>query len=93
MIAKIVYRISRKRLNRGSRSQVSVKQAVLKKFGKLTGKRLTRFSFEESRWTTVYNFTEKDTAADVLSCEFRKSFQKKFFKEHLLLFTFLRLFH
>ena len=61
----------------------SVKKTVLKDLAKFTGKRVYRSLYFNKVEGGGLQFYQKNTPAQVLSCEFCKIFRNTYFEEHL----------
>ena len=70
--------------NRSNHRRCSVRKGVLRNFTKFTESTCARVSFLINLQAQPCNFIEKETLAQVLSCEFYKSFKNTW--ERLLLF-------
>ena len=71
--------------SRGSRSQTFLKIGVLEDFANLSRQHLCQslfFSNVDNVADLASNITEKETPAQVFSCEFGEIFKNTFFTEH-----------
>ena len=65
---------------RSSQQGCSIKRGALRNFTKFTGKHQCQSLFINKVVRAASNFIEKEALAEVLSCEFCKSFNNTFFK-------------
>ena len=68
---------------RSSHQRCSVKNGVLRIFAKFTGKHLCQSLFFKNVTGAACNLIEKETLAQVFSCEFCESSKNTFFTEHV----------